>query len=99
MAGMTRFCAWLASGSCLHESVALFPGRIRGWRPAGVGRVLVQSGRKSVQPLEEGAHHKTHPQGRLLPILSGDVESLWKEIGGASAGKCWEWDQQRHKTR
>jgi hypothetical protein len=85
MARMARVGARLATLGSWHPSLALFRGGICGRRSTGVGGVLVATGFKGLDALQEGEEVMPHARGGLVPILSWDAE--FRRQGGRSKQK------------
>ena len=78
MTRMSGLASRLAVISRFRPPLALVRRGICGWRPTGVGGVLVQSDFKSLQTLAERAHHNPHTLWRLLPVGRWYVASCRK---------------------
>jgi hypothetical protein len=78
MARMAKFGSGRAALGSWRPSGAFFRGGIGRRRSTGVGGVLVEPGFEGLDPLQEGEEVMPHARGSLVPILSGDAESLRK---------------------
>jgi hypothetical protein len=78
MARMAGLGSRLAALDSWHPASALFRGGICGRRSTGVGGVLVATGFEGLDALQKGEEVLPHARGSLVPILSGDAESLRK---------------------